>query len=187
MKQLLEFIPLVAFYLAYKYQGIYIASMVFIVASIAFYGGLAIKQKGLEKFQWFALIATLFFCSITLLLKDESMLKLKSPIVNWLFALVFLTTHFVGQKTLVERMMSHVIELPKKAWSQLNMSWVMFFLILGTANYYIAFNYHDIWVDFKLFGGLGLTFFFVLFQGFFLAKYLKPHISNQTNQITKEK
>jgi intracellular septation protein len=95
--------------------------------------------------------------------------------LNWLFALVFLGSQFLGDKTIVERMMGHAVSAPQLIWRRLNMGWVGFFLGVGIANIYVAYTFSEaIWVDFKLFGLLGLTLVFVLGQALYLARYMEP-------------
>jgi intracellular septation protein len=95
-------------------------------------------------------------------------------VVNWLFAGVFLGSQFVGKKTLVERFMGANITLPALVWGRLNLSWTTFFVFLGLANLYVVYNFDtETWVNFKLFGMLGLTVLFILGQGLYLSRYMK--------------
>lgn len=174
MKQLLDFIPLIVFFSAYKMYDIYVATAVLIVCTVVQYGITFLVARRLEKAQWVTVIAVLLFGGVTLALRDETFLKWKAPIVNWLFAAVFLGSQFIGDKSLVERVMGGSIELPQQIWSRLNISWVLFFLITGSANYYVAFNHHEYWVDFKVFGSLGITFIFMIFQTIYLFRHIKP-------------
>ena len=71
--------------------------------------------------------------------------------------------------------MSHALEVPKKIWKQVNFSWGLFFAIVGFVNIYVAYNYsEETWVDFKLFGVLGMTIVFMIAQGIYLAKHAEP-------------
>ena len=93
-------------------------------------------------------------------------------------AIAFLASPLFHGKTLTERMMGQVVAMPSHAWRQLNLAWALFFITMGLLNLYVAFNFsEDAWVNFKLFGMMGLTFLFVLAQGFFLARYME-----ETNQ-----
>ena len=179
MKQLFDFIPLIVFFTAYKMYDIYVATAVLIAATVIQYGLTLIVNRRLEKAQWFTVIAVLLFGGVTLALRDETFLKWKAPIVNWIFATVFLGSQFIGDKCLVERVMGNAIQLPKEIWSRLNLSWVVFFAITGTANYYVAFNHHEYWVDFKVFGSLGITFLFMIFQTVYLFRHITPEESSE--------
>ena len=174
MKQLFDFIPLIVFFTAYKMYDIYVGTAVLIVVTVVQYGLTLLISKRLEKAQWVTVIAVLLFGGVTLALRDETFLKWKAPIVNWLFASVFLASQFIGDKSLVERVMGGSIDLPQKIWARLNISWVLFFLVTGSANYYVAFNHHEYWVDFKVFGSLGITFIFMIFQTIYLFRHIKP-------------
>ncbi|AMO55868.1 septation protein IspZ [Endozoicomonas montiporae] len=186
MKQLIDFIPLIVFFTIYKMDprtmelagqsfelgGPFSATLALMVASVIVYGGMYLKSRHLEKSQMITLVAVILFGGMTLAFHDEMFLKWKAPIVNWIFAAAFLGSQFVGSKTLVQRMMGHVMTLPDAIWTRLNMSWVVFFTLLGAANLFVAFTFHDIWVDFKVFGSLILTFGFVILQFVFLSKYI---------------
>ncbi|HLT03999.1 MAG TPA: septation protein A [Pseudomonas sp.] len=188
MKQLIDFIPLILFFIVYKMDpravelagqsvelgGIFSATAVLIISSVIVYGLLFVLQRKLEKGQWLTLIACLVFGGMTLAFHSETFLKWKAPVVNWLFATAFAASHFIGERPLVQRIMGHAISLPQPLWVRLNLAWVVFFLICGFANLFVAFTFHDIWVDFKVFGSLGLTLLFLIGQGIFLARHLQP-------------
>src|SRR5690606_30434041 len=187
-KQLIDFIPLILFFIVYKMDpravelagqsvelgGIFSATAVLIISSVIVYGLLFVLQRKLEKGQWLTLIACLVFGGMTLAFHSETFLKWKAPVVNWLFATAFAASHFIGDRPLVQRIMGHAISLPQPLWVRLNLAWVVFFLICGFANLFVAFTFHDIWVDFKVFGSLGLTLLFLIGQGIFLARHLQP-------------
>jgi len=174
MKFLFDLLPVVLFFIAYKLDGIYVATAVLIVTSLAQVAWLWFRHGRVERMPLITALLVLLLGGATLLLHDETFVKWKPTVVNWLFALVFLGSQFIGGKTLVERMMASAIDLPAEIWSRLNSLWVAFFALMGAANLYVAFNFTtDIWVDFKLFGMLGLTLVFVVLQSFYLARYLK--------------
>ena len=109
----------------------------------------------------------------TLLLHDPVFIKWKPTGIYWLTALVFLGSQFYGKKTLVQKMMENNLQLPNFAWSKLNLAWVCFFTIMGCLNVYIAYNFDtNTWVNFKFFGGLGLTLIFVVIQSLYLSKHV---------------
>ncbi|UFH48436.1 septation protein A [Pseudomonas sp. KNUC1026] len=186
MKQLIDFIPLFLFLIVYKVApqtfdvagipfsvgNIFSATQVLIASSVVVYGALFIKQRRLEKGQWFTLLACLLFGSLTLAFHSETFLKWKAPVVNWVFALVFLGSHFVGNQVLVKRVMGHALTLPDAVWARLNLAWVAFFIICGAANLFVAFTFERFWVDFKVFGSLGMTLIFLLCQGVYLSRHL---------------
>jgi intracellular septation protein len=174
MKFLFDLLPVLLFFVAYKLDGIYVATAVLIVASLAQVAWLWFRHRRVEKMPLITALLVLVLGGATLLLHDETFVKWKPTVVNWVFALVFLGSQFIGGKTLIERMMSGAIDLPAEIWSRLNTLWVAFFALIGVANLYVAFNFDtDTWVNFKLFGMLGLTLVFVVLQSFYLARHLK--------------
>lgn len=187
MKQLLDFIPLILFFTVYKMNpreidlagnlftlgGPFSATLVLMITSLIVYGGLFLRHRRLEKNHTVTLVAVLIFGGMTLAFHDETFLKWKAPIINWIFAAAFLGSQFIGGKTLIERMLGTSLQLPAPVWRKMNISWVIFFTLLGAANLFVAFTFHDIWVDFKVFGSLILTFLFVIGQFAVISKHIK--------------
>ena len=187
MKQLIDFIPLILFFVVYKMDprmislgaeqyavgGPFSATLVLMASSIVVYGGLYLKNRQLEKNHAITLVAVLLFGGMTLFFHDEAFLKWKTPIVNWIFAVAFLASQFIGEKTLLERMIGHTLTVPKSIWLKMNISWVIFFTLLGAANLFVAFTFHEVWVDFKVFGSLILTFLFVIGQFLVISKHIQ--------------
>ena len=199
MKQFIDFIPLVLFFIVYKITpqavdilghtfmvgGIFSATAMLIASSIVVYGILYIRQGKLEKSQWLTLIACLVFGSLTLAFHSETFLKWKAPVVNWVFALIFAGSHFIGDRLLIQRIMGHALTLPQAVWTKLNIAWIVFFLFCGAANLYVAFTYQEFWVDFKVFGSLGMTLLFLVGQGIFLARHI--HDADPSTQPSNKK
>lgn len=199
MKQFIDFIPLLLFFIVFKLDprtvqfagqsielgGIFSATGVLIASSVVVYGTLFAVQKRLEKGQWLTLAACLLFGGMTLAFHSETFLKWKAPVVNWLFALGFAGSHWIGDKLLIQRMMGHAISLPTPVWRNLNLAWIAFFLIAGSANLFVAFTFQSIWVDFKVFGSLGMTLLFLVGQGIYLSRHL--HDEQPANGPTDSK
>ncbi|MTI12996.1 inner membrane-spanning protein YciB [Sansalvadorimonas verongulae] len=197
MKQFIDFLPLIFFFVVakldprqvsafgqtYELGGIISATAILIITSVIVYGALWIKQKSLEKSQMFTLAAVLVLGSMTVMFRDETFLKWKAPIVNWVFAVAFLGSQFIGQKPLIRHMLSHAMKLPEPVWYKVNLSWVVFFTLLGAANWFAAFMIPgDFWIDFKVFGNLGLTFTFVIVQILFLSRHLQEDPTAENNK-----
>lgn len=164
MKLLFDLFPVVLFFIAYKLQGIYVATAVIIVATVLQVGYVYLKHKRVEKIHLITLVLILVLGGLTLILQDEDFIKWKPTIVNWGFALVFLGSHFIGSKPIIRRMMDQAIHLPDLVWIRLSFMWIVFFVLSGVVNLYVAFNYDtDTWVDFKLFGLMGMTLVFIIF------------------------
>ncbi|MCG6538975.1 septation protein IspZ [Pseudomonas sp. KSR10] len=188
MKQIVDFIPLLLFFVVYKLEprtfeladlnvtvgGIFNATAALIISSVVVYAALFIHQRRLTKSQWLTLAACLLFGGLTLALHSEAILKWKAPVLNWLFALAFTGSHFIGEKPLIQRVMGHAVQLQPAQWTKLNVAWILFFLICGFANLFVAFVYPSIWVDFKIFGSLGLTLLFMAGQAVYLARHMQP-------------
>lgn len=174
MKFLADFFPVLLFFLAYKFYDIYVATAVAIVASFVQVGYHWFKHRRVENMHLVTLAIMVVFGGATLLLQDEMFIKWKPTVINWIFGAVFLGSHFIGQKTIIERMMGQAITLPSQVWVKLNISWIAFFIATGLINLYVVYNFDtDTWVNFKLFGLMGLTVAFVFLQIPFLTKYIK--------------
>ena len=175
MKFLFDLFPVILFFIAFKLQGIYVATAVAIAASFAQIGWLWLRRRKIDAMLWVSLAIIVVFGSATLLLHDETFIKWKPTVLYWMFALVLSVSAVFFRKNLIRSMMGEQMQLPDAAWSKLNFSWAGFFACMGFLNLYVAFNYStDTWVNFKLFGGMGLMLAFVIGQGLFLAKYVEP-------------
>lgn len=175
MKFLLDFFPILLFFVAYKSFGFFTATAVIIGATVLQVGYFWIRHRRVEKMHLITLALVTVLGGITLILQDEMFLKWKPTLVNWLFAVAFLGSHFIGQRTMVERMLNTAVTLPPFIWRRLNLGWTGFFVAMGAVNLYVAYHYDtETWVDFKVFGLLGLTLLFVVVQAFYLARHMAP-------------
>ena len=173
MKQLLEFIPIILFFIAYKFYDIYVATAVVIVATIFQVTFTWFKYRKVEKMQWITLGLILVMGGATIYLQDENFIKWKLTIIEWLFGLAFLGSQFIGKKPFVQRMMGANLELPAAIWTRLNLMWSAFFIGVGFLNLYVMHAYDtDDWVTFKTFGVPGLMIVFIVLQMIYLYKYL---------------
>lgn len=174
MKLLFDFFPILLFFIAYKFFGIFVATAVAMVASLFQVGYYWIRHHRVEMLHVITLVTILILGSATLLLRNIMFIKWKPTVIYWIFALAFLITQFFGPKTLLERMMDKQITLPQTLWKRLNLSWVIFWALMGIANLYVVYNYNtNTWVNFKLFGTLGLTIVFVIGQSYFMRKHIE--------------
>jgi intracellular septation protein len=174
MKFLFDFFPVLFFFTAYKMYDIYMATAVLIIAClIQTVGHWAIHRK-FEKSHVITLVLVSLFGGATLLLQDEMFIKWKPSVINWLFGAAFIGSQLIGKQPLIQRMMGGQLELPDTIWRNLNSAWSIFFISLGFLNLYVIYNYStDIWVDFKMFGLMGLTLGFIVLQGIYLSRYIK--------------
>ncbi|HYE34893.1 septation protein A [Methylocaldum sp.] len=173
MKLLFDFFPIFLFFIAYKVSGIYAATLAAIVATVVQVGITWFKTRKVEPMHLVSLAIIVVFGGATLFLKDELFIKWKPTVLNWLFGIAFLASQLFSERTLIERMLGNQIELPGSVWRRLNLSWAFFFVILGGVNLFVIYNFNtEIWVNFKLFGLLGLTFLFVVVQSIYLSRFL---------------
>lgn len=152
--------------------GIYLATFVAIIASAAQILWVKLRGKKVETMLWVSMGIILVFGSATLWLHDESFIKWKPTVLYWVFAGAIFGAALFG-RNLIRGLMNAQLELPEVAWSRLNLSWGGFFATMGLVNLWVAFNYStDAWVNFKLFGSMGLMLVFVIAQGMMLSKYM---------------
>lgn len=199
MKLLFDLFPVILFFTAFKYSEkhpeaasgwlallpgmggvalsqapILVATVVVILATVGQIAWVWHRHGKVDKMLWFSLVLVVVFGSLTLIFQDENFIKWKPTILYWAFAVSMTVSALVFRKNAIRSMLGEQIRLPDAVWGRLNASWVAFFAFMGAANLYIAFNFPtDVWVDFKLFGGMGLMLVFVLAQGFVLSRYVE--------------
>ncbi len=184
MKFLFDLFPVLLFFIAFKVSGIYVATGVAIVATFAQIGWVWFRHRKVDPMLWVSLAIVSVFGGATLLLHDESFIKWKPTILYWLFAVSLFSGPWLFKKNLIRSMLSAQMTLPEPIWARLNLAWAAFFTGMGFANLYIAFNFPTAtWVNFKLFGGMGLMFIFVIGQSLYLSKFLEEK-NQETNQET---
>ncbi len=174
MKFLFDLFPVILFFVAFKVSGIYVATAVAIAATFAQIGWLLARGRKVDTMLWVSLAIIVVFGGATLLLQDETFIKWKPTVLYWLFGAVLAGATLFFRKNLIRKLMEEQIALPDRVWHQLNASWIGFFAVMGVANLFVAFNFStDTWVNFKLFGGMGLMLAFVVGQSLLLAKYVE--------------
>ncbi len=173
MKMLIDFLPVALFFIVYKAEDIYLATAVLIIASAIQTVGVRLWKGKFEQSHVITLVLVAAFGGLTLFLHDEMFIKWKPSVINWLFAAVFLGSMWIGKQPIIQRMMGGQVSLPQHVWSTLNVAWAVFFTFLGFLNLYVVYNYDtDTWVNFKLFGLMGLTVVFIIGQSLYMAKYI---------------
>ncbi|MDQ6970087.1 MAG: septation protein A [Mariprofundus sp.] len=182
MKMMFDFFPVILFFVVYKTNDIYVATAVLIAACALQTIAHRIIKGSFEKSHVITFVLVAIFGGLTLYLQDENFIKWKPTAINWLFAVIFIGSQFIGEKTIIERMMGSSITLPNHVWNKLNIAWALFFIALGGLNIYVAFSFDtDTWVNFKLFGLMGLTFAFIVAQSLYLMPYLKEADNDQSS------
>jgi intracellular septation protein len=206
MKKLLfDLFPIIVFFIAYKIgdanadatrafmasvglpqpvgtgqkPGIYLATLVAIVASFGQIGWVKLRGHKVDKMLWISLVMIVVLGGLTLWLHDERFIKWKVTVLHWLFSAIILGAPLFG-RNVIKSLMGSQIELPDIIWGRLNLSWGGFFAIMGVANLLVAYNFPtEIWVNFKLFGVTGLMIVFMIAQGIMLTKYLDKEDLNK--------
>jgi intracellular septation protein len=172
MQFLADYFPLILFFVAFKLQGIFVATGVAIAASVVQIAYFRWRRGKVAAVHWisFAIIAT--FGGATLLLHDETFIKWKPTVLYWLFALVLAVGRLVFHKNLIAALLKE-LTLPDPIWSRLTWGWVVFLAAMGIANLYVAANFTtDTWVNFKVWGGMGLFMLAAVGTVASVARYL---------------
>ena len=199
MKLLFDLFPVILFFAAFKYSEknpetaaswvasllgsalvdvkqapILLATVVVIAATVAQIAWVHFRHGKVDKMLWISLGLVVVFGGLTLVFQNEAFIKWKPTILYWVFAVSMAFSALILKKNPMKAMLGEQLTLPDAVWSKVNLSWIAFFAIMGVLNLIIAFNYStDTWVNFKLFGGMGLMLVFVIAQGMFLSKYME--------------
>jgi len=153
---------------------ILLATAVAILATFGQVAWLLARGREVDKMLWISLGIIVVMGGATLWLRDPSFIKWKPTVLYWAFAAVLLGAEFLFARNLIRAMMERQITLPDAVWARLNLSWGGFFILMGALNLFVAYNFSEsTWVNFKLFGGIGLMLAFVLAQGLFLARFVQ--------------
>lgn len=174
MKLLLDFLPIAVFFAAFKLFDIWVATGVAIAATVAQIAWLRWRTGKVEPMQWLSLGVIVLFGGATLLAHNDTFIKWKPTVLYWLMGGTLAVGQLVFRRNLLKSLMGTQLSLPESAWRALTWSWTAFFAAMGVVNLWVAFHYDtDTWVNFKLFGGMGLMVLFVIGQAVYLSKYMK--------------
>ena len=174
MKILFDLLPVAAFFAVFKIYGIFAATAVAIAITVLQIGWEWWRRRKIEAMQWISLGVITVFGGATLLLHDETYIKLKPTVLYWLITLSLVIALYGFGKNPMRAMLDKQLALPNSIWAWVNNMWAGFFAVMGGLNLYVAHNFTtDTWVNFKLFGFMGLMFVFVIAQGVFLSRYIK--------------
>lgn len=179
MKLLFDLFPILLFFIAFKVKGIFVATAVAIAATVLQIIWSKYKHGKVDTMLWVSFAIIGVFGGATLALHDETFIKFKPSVLYWLFSVILLGSNLLFKKNLMRSLLSEKMALPVRVWNRLNLSWSLFFAVLGFLNLYVAFNYStDAWVNFKLFGFTGMMLVFILAQSAWLAKYIDEKKEN---------
>ena len=193
MKQIFELIPLILFFVvfkmdgetlqllsfSYQFDGIYSATAVLMAATaIQVVLTRLITGKVEKQLLWlFGIIVVAG--SATLILRNDIFIMWKPTVFNWGLAMVLLGGLLLGKKSLLEKMLGQQLELPATAWLRLNQLWIANFLIVGSLNLYVAYNFsQDAWVNYKLYSSIGFTLLLMIITMIIVV----PHIKDKADE-----
>lgn len=180
MKTLLDFIPLIIFFIFYKKYDIFVASGALIISSLLVLAVVWIKYRKIETMALISTIIVMVFSGMTVIFHSDVFIKWKVTIIYFLFSATLLISQWIFKTTLIQRFLGKELSLPDQIWRKINLSWALFFLICGITNIYVAFwCTQAMWVNFKVFGLTIATFLFALFTGGYIYGYL--------SQVDKQK
>jgi intracellular septation protein len=175
MQILVDFLPVLAFVVAYWLADLHTAIFVIMAAMTIQVLLTWMIRRSVPKMLQFSTALVVGLGGLSLLLDNDLIFKWKPTVLNWAFAVAFLGSQYIGQRPLVQRLMESAapdqFKLQPGEWRQLNLMWVAYFLVAGAANIYVAYNFpENVWVNFKLFGLLGLTLIFMVLNGIWLSR-----------------
>ena len=174
MKFLFDIFPVVLFFAAFKLSGIYVATAVAMGATLVQILWVWLRHRRVDAMLWVSLAVIMVFGGATLILHDETFIKWKPTVLYWLFSATLAVAGLAFKKNLIRAMMGHQMSLPDVVWARLQLSWIAFFVVMGALNLFVAYNFStDTWVNFKLFGGMGLMLVFVVLQALMLARHIE--------------
>ena len=188
MKQLLEFIPIVLFFVIYKMDGdvitigqwshevdgIFSATAALMIATVFQVLLVYLLTREIEKRLIWLSLAVLGFGALTLVLRDGLFIQWKPTIFNWGMALAFGASQFIGEKNLMERLLGSQLPLPKPVWTKLNLMWITNFFIVGSLNLVVAYGFsEEAWVSYKLYSAIGFTLLLTILTALVVSPYLK--------------
>lgn len=180
MHVLIDFLPLIVFFVAYYIGGIFVATAVLIAATAVQVLVQWVRTKKVSKMLLVSAGLVAVFGGITLAVRNPLFIQWKVTVVNWLFATIFLCCAFFGKKTLVERAMAHAMELPRRMWQQLDLMWAAIFAVIGSLNLYVMYHFSEkAWVNFKLWGTLSIMLLAMLGQAYWISKRAPPQSSSE--------
>lgn len=193
MKQLLELLPLVMFFGAYQmdgdtlavggwshtFDGIFSATAVLMISTALTWLVASLLEKRNDKRLMWMTLAVLLFGAATLILRDQRFIQWKPTVFNWVLAAVFLGSQFVGERTVLERVLGSQLSLPRRIWTRLNVLWIGNFALVGALNLFVAYRFEEaVWVSYKLYSSIGFTLALMLLTVAIVA----PHVKDDGEQ-----
>ena len=212
MKLLIDFLPIILFFAAFKVAGndkeaaaafasehfgflvsggqvrsddapVLLATLVVIVATLAQVLVLKLRGKKVDTMLWVSLVLVVVLGGLGIWFHSETFIKWKPTLLYWVMGAAFLLSPLLMGKNLLRVLLGAQMELPDAVWQRLNLAWVGFFAAMGALNLWVAYTFStDVWVNFKLFGSLGLMLVFTVAQGLYLSRYMSDAPSTKENR-----
>lgn len=174
MKILLDFLPIVLFFAAYKLYGIYVATAVLMAATTVQMALLYKLDGKLQTLHKVTLALILGFGTLTLLLQDDRFIKWKPTVLYAGMAIALALALWVWRKNYLKLLLGSQLTLPDPVWMRLNVAWIGYAAFMSLLNAYVAANFTtDEWVNFKLWG-YAFPLVFLLGQGIYIARHIQP-------------
>ena len=182
-KFLFDLFPVILFFIAFKFFGIFTATAVAIAATIAQIIYSKIRYGKVEKMLLVSGAIIGILGGVTLLLHDKTYIMWKPTVLYWVLAATLIISNLFFKKNFIQQMMTKMIDAPTSIWNKLNLAWAIFLVLLGFLNLYVAFNYtENAWVNFKLFGVTSIMFIFIIGQTMALKKYLIEPVEDKSEE-----
>ena len=215
MKILLDFLPIILFFATFKYAEankewaarfasehfgfmvsggvvgvaeapVLLSTLVVIAATFTQIAVLLARGKKIDMMLWVSLALVVVLGGATVWFHNETFIKWKPSVLYWAMGLAFLVSQALFGRNLLKTLMGEQLELPGAVWQRLNLAWIAFFALMGLLNLYVAYSFSTAtWVDFKLFGGMGLMLLFTLAQGLYLSRHLKPEAAADSTEQSR--
>jgi intracellular septation protein len=174
MKVFFDLFPIILFFIAFKIKGIYFATGVAIAAGLLQGAYTYYREKKIDTLLCISLSILVVFGSLTLVFKNPIFIKWKPTVIYWVFSSIIFFSRYVLKKNAMREVFKKQMELPDAAWAKVDFSWGTFFALLGLLNLIVAYTFStEIWVNFKMFGIIGIMLVFVIVQSIFLSKYVQ--------------
>jgi intracellular septation protein len=182
MQLLVDLFPIILFFTVYMVNGsIYLATAALMGAMVLQIAVQWFRHRTVSKMLLISGAVVILFGGATLILRNPIFIQWKPTIANWLFAAAFLGSRYIGEKTLIERMLGEAVEMPTAAWRQLNWIWIASFFLLGAINIYVIYNYSEAtWVKFKLVSIIVFTVVSMLITAAWMWRHLPKETQNES-------
>jgi intracellular septation protein len=212
MKLLFDFLPIILFFVAFKTADankdaaaalatghfgflvsggvvgpgeapVLLATLVVIAATLAQVAFLAARGRKIDLMLWVSLALVVVMGGLTVWLHSETFIKWKPTLLYWVMGGAFALAPLLFGRNLLKLLLGQQLQLPAPVWQRLNLAWVLFFACMGALNLWVAYSFStDAWVNFKLFGSLGLMLVFTVAQGLYLARHLPDEVAAKKEQ-----